>query len=74
LTGDQGHRNHITIGQQVSRYSLPTLLYFLFFPPHFFLIQFYANRTVKHIWFLPTHKANAKKPKELALTHRTQTE
>jgi hypothetical protein len=33
-----------------------------------------ANRTVKHIWFLPIHKANAEKPKELALTHRTQTE
>jgi hypothetical protein len=23
-----------------------------------------ANRTVKHIWFLPIHKANAEKPKE----------
>jgi hypothetical protein len=23
-----------------------------------------------HIWFLPTHKANAEKPKELALPHR----
>lgn len=33
-----------------------------------------VNRTVKHIWFLPTHKANNEKPKELALFHRTQTE
>jgi len=33
-----------------------------------------ANRTVKHIWFLPTHKANTEKPKELALSHSTQTE
>ena len=27
------------------------------------------TRTVKHIWFFPTHKAQAKKPKELALPH-----
>jgi hypothetical protein len=30
-----------------------------------------THRTVKHIWFLPTRKANAEKPKELALSHRT---
>jgi hypothetical protein len=30
------------------------------------------HRTVKHIWFLPTHKANFEKPKELALFQRTQ--
>jgi hypothetical protein len=30
-----------------------------------------SQRSVKHIWFLPTHKANAKKPNELALSHRT---
>jgi hypothetical protein len=28
------------------------------------------HRTVKHIWFPLTHKANAEKPKELALPHR----
>ena len=33
-----------------------------------------SNRTVRHIWFLPTNKANAQKPKKFALTHRTQTE
>jgi len=32
------------------------------------------HRTVKHIWFLPTHKANFEKPKELALFQRTQAE
>jgi hypothetical protein len=32
-----------------------------------------TNRTVKHIWFLPSHKANSEKPKELALSPRTQT-
>ncbi|NCQ12125.1 MAG: hypothetical protein GW809_08320 [Bacteroidetes bacterium] len=26
----------------------------------------------QHIWFLPTHKANAKKPKDLALSHSTK--
>jgi hypothetical protein len=30
-----------------------------------------SQRSVKHIWFLPTRKPNAKKPKELALSHRT---
>jgi len=29
-----------------------------------------SHRTVKHIWFLPTLKANVEKPKELALPHR----
>jgi hypothetical protein len=29
-----------------------------------------SQRSVKHIWFLPTHKANAEKPKELALSHQ----
>jgi len=31
-------------------------------------------RTGKLFWFLPTYKANAEKPKELALSHLTQTE
>lgn len=44
LTGEQ-HTNHIDNGQRVSRHSLPTLLYFLFSPPHIFLIQFYCHRT-----------------------------
>lgn len=30
-----------------------------------------ANRTVKHIWFLPTHKAKAEKPKELEFCQRS---
>jgi len=36
LTGDQRHKKDITNGQRVSRHSLPTLLYFLFSPPHIF--------------------------------------
>jgi hypothetical protein len=30
-----------------------------------------SQRSVKHIWFLPTLKANAEKPKELALSQPT---
>jgi len=34
-----------------------------------------ASRTFKHIWFLPTHKAQTKKPKELEFFQRsTETE
>jgi len=36
LTGENGHRNETINGQRVSRDSLPTLLYFLFFPQHIF--------------------------------------
>ena len=35
MTGNQ-HTDHISYGQRVSRNSLPTLLYFLFSPPHIF--------------------------------------
>jgi hypothetical protein len=31
-----------------------------------------SQRSVKHIWFLPTLKPNAEKPKELALSQPTQ--
>ena len=30
-----------------------------------------SQRSVKHIWFLPTPIANPEKPKELALSHRS---
>lgn len=46
------HTAHNAIGQGVNRHSLPTLLYFLFSPPHFFLIQFYAIPHW-HIGFCP---------------------
>jgi len=48
LTGDQ-HTDHISNGQRVSRHSLPTLLYFLFSPPHNFLIQFVAAAQTAHL-------------------------
>jgi len=34
LTGDQ-HTDHISIGQRVSRHSLPTLSFLFFSHPHF---------------------------------------
>ena len=30
-----------------------------------------AHRTNRHIWFLPTHKANAEKPKEPVFCQRS---
>ncbi|MFP5471981.1 MAG: hypothetical protein ACLGGV_10350, partial [Bacteroidia bacterium] len=49
MTGDQRHRNDITNGQRVSRHSLPTLLYFLFSPPHIFFNSILASRTLAHL-------------------------
>jgi hypothetical protein len=52
---------------------LPTLLYFLFFPPHIFLIQFYASPQMAH-WLLPTAQANpSAKAKEPFFSKRTNT-
>jgi len=58
LTGDQ-HTDDISTEQRVSRHSLPTLLYFLFSPPHIFFNSILANRTFGTFAFAPTHKANA---------------
>jgi putative transcriptional regulator len=71
LTGDQKHTDHITNGQRVSRHSLPTLLYFLFSPPHIFLIQFYCQPHKWHIWFCPTHKPTLRKTKRAIFCQRT---
>jgi hypothetical protein len=38
---------------------LPTLLYFLFSPPHIFFNSILASRTFGTFAFAPTHKANA---------------
>jgi len=64
LTGEHGHKNDKTIGQRVSRHSLPTLLYFLFSPPHILKNNFMAAAQVAH-WLLPqpqkpTHRQNPK--------------
>jgi len=71
LTGDQRQRNEITNGQQLTRLAdQPNVFYF--FPTAHFLKTILVSRTVKHIWFFPTHKPMQKKPKELAPTHPRQ--
>jgi hypothetical protein len=65
LTGDQRHKDHIANGQQLSRQSLPTLLYFSFSAPHIFFNSILASRTNGTFGFAPTHKADPlPKPKE----------
>ena len=49
MTGDQRHTDHIATGQQLSRHSLPTLLYFLFSPPHIFFNSILASHTLAHL-------------------------
>jgi len=72
LTSDQ-HTEHIATGQQLSQHSLPTLLYFLFSPPHIFLNSISASRTFA---FAATHNAKdsakAKEP-NFANAHQTVT-
>ncbi|MCZ2128912.1 MAG: hypothetical protein LC109_01450, partial [Bacteroidia bacterium] len=61
---DQRHTDHIEIGHQVSRHSLPTL-YFLFFFLRTFLKTILANRTNGTFGFAPTAQADTQaKPKE----------
>ena len=57
MTGDQ-HTDHISTGQQLSRHSLPTLLYFLFSPPHIFFNSILASRTNGTLAFAPNAQAN----------------
>jgi len=57
LRGEQ-HTDDTRIGQRVSRHSLPTLLYFLFSPPHIFLNSILASRTNGTLAFAPTTQAN----------------
>jgi hypothetical protein len=65
LTGDQ-HIDHISTGQQLGRLSLPTLLYFLFSPPHIFFNSILASITNGTFGFAPKHEANpSAKSKEL---------
>jgi hypothetical protein len=58
LTGDQRHTDHISNGQQLSRHSLPSLLYFLFSQPHIFFNSILASLTSGTFGFALTHKAN----------------
>jgi len=70
LTGDQ-HRDHISIGQQLSRHTLPTLQYFLFSQPHIFFNSILANRTFGTFGFTRHTSRPFAKPKEPNFpTHR----
>jgi type III restriction enzyme len=62
LTGDQ-HTDHISNGQRVSRHSLPTLLYFLFSPPHIFFNSILASRTFGTFGFARHTKPTLRKTK-----------
>ena len=63
MTGDQ-HTDHILKGQRVSRHSLPTLLYFLFSPPHIFFNSILASRTNGTFGFARHTSRPFAKPKE----------
>jgi hypothetical protein len=63
LTGDQ-HTDHISTGQQLSRHSLPTLLYLLFSPPHIFFNSILASRTNGTFGFARHTGQPFAKPKE----------
>jgi hypothetical protein len=62
LTGDQ-HTDHISKGQRVSRDSLPTLLYFLFFPTALFFNSIFASRTFGTFGFARHKKPTLRKTK-----------
>jgi hypothetical protein len=64
LTGDQKHTDHIATGQQLSRHSLPPLLYFLFSPPHIFFNSILASRTSGTFGFARHTSRPFTKPKE----------
>jgi hypothetical protein len=64
LTGDQKHTDDIATGQQVSRHSFPTLLYFLFSPPHIFFNSILASRTFGTFGFARHKSQRFAKPKE----------
>ena len=69
MTADQ-HTDHISSAQRVSRHSSRPDG-FIFSPPHFFRNNFIQSHGQSHLVFADT-RANAKKPKELALTHPRQ--
>jgi len=49
LTVAQRHTDHNATGQQLSRHSLRTLLYFLFSPPHIFFNSIYPAAHFTHL-------------------------
>jgi hypothetical protein len=73
LTGDQ-HTDHISNGQQLSRHSLPNLVYFLFSLPHIFFNSILCQPANGTLAFSPTAQANpSAKTKEPFFSQRTKT-
>jgi hypothetical protein len=70
LTGEHRHKNDTTIGQRVSRHSLPTLLCFNFFPTAQNILNFNATAQMAHLVFSDT-QANAQKTKRAIFCQRT---
>ncbi|CAG0988981.1 hypothetical protein FLAV_02195 [Flavobacteriales bacterium] len=74
MTGDQGHRNDTTNGQRVSRHSLPTLLYFLFSPPHIFFNSNLCRPANGTLAFAPIAQANPSGKSQRAVFANAPTE
>ncbi len=64
MTGEYRHRNDTTNGQRVSRHSLPTFLYFLFFPPTHFFISILSQTAFGTFGFARYSSRPFAKPKE----------
>ena len=73
MTGDQ-HTDHISNGQRVSRHSLPTLLYFLFSPPHIFFNSILCRPANGTLAFAPTAQANPSGKRQRAVSANALTE
>jgi len=73
LTGDQ-HTDHISNEQRVSRHSLPTLLYFLFSPPHIFFNLILCRPANGTLAFAPTAQANPSGNSQRAVSANALTE
>ncbi len=63
MTGDQRDTDHIETGQQLNQHSLPTLLYFLFFPTALFFNSILASRTFGTFGFARHTKPTLRKTK-----------
>jgi hypothetical protein len=68
VTGDQ-HTDNISNGHRVSRHSLPTLLYFLFFPSHIFFNSILASHTFA---FISIYIATLRPKQKSQISHRIE--
>ncbi len=73
MTADH-HTNHNSRGQRVSRYSLPTLLYFLFSPPHIFFNSIICRPANGTLAFVPATQVDPSGKSQKAISAIAQTE